>query len=298
MNSSLEATEPIIAYFGHHKCASTWMRRILGDLCPLLGLTSFHTPWPLQLPLGFQSQEFFAERIRSSRVHCANGSFDLLMATNADQSLVIDLKPRRFRGFHLIRDPRDIVVSGYFSHRWSHPVHPRQNPWLLEHRKRLMELSEEDGIMLELEYASTYFARLSQWDYGNPMTYETRFEELIADPEAEMRRALAFCGILVGSTEAPAGVFRAVQCSEEAFAEVMRRNAFQRLSGGRPPGVQDKHSHLRSGRVGEYEQYFTPAIQAKFDRLYPELLVRLGYDNRSTGGSPELSDNPNRAWVR
>jgi hypothetical protein len=272
---------PIFAYFGHHKCASRWVRRILSELCALLGLKSFHTHWPLRLPLGLETRDSFSERIRSSRAYCANGDFDFLIATNADWELVRDLEERGFRAFHLIRDPRDIIVSGYFSHLCSHPVHPDENPWLLEHRGRLLTLSLEEGILLELEYASTYLERLSQWDYHNPATYENRFELLTADPEAEMRRTLAFCGILVGSAAPPEGMLRTVQCSEQVYTDVMRRNSFERLSGGRGPGVKDPSSHFRSGVSGDFQNYFTPAIHDRFDHLYPGLVKQLGYEQVS-----------------
>jgi Sulfotransferase domain len=270
---------PIFAYFGHHKCASDWVRRILSELCVLLGLRIFHTHWPLRLPLGFEARDPFRERIRSSRAYCANGDFDFLIATNADRKLVCALEERRFRAFHLIRDPRDIIVSGYFSHLWSHRVHPDENPWLLDHRSQLSALSQEEGILRELEYAATYLERLSQWDYHHPTTYEIRFESLTTDPKAEMRRALAFCGILTGSTAPPEGVFRTVRCSEQAYAAVMDRNSFERLSGGRTPGVRDQHSHFRSGVGGDFRNYFTPAIREKFDHFYPGLVKKLGYED-------------------
>ena len=37
----------------------------------------------------------------------------------------LDNYSNEFRGIHLIRDPRDIVVSGYFSHLKTHP----ENEW-------------------------------------------------------------------------------------------------------------------------------------------------------------------------
>jgi hypothetical protein len=269
---------PIFAYFGHHKCASEWVQRIVIDLCSALRLTNFSTHLPLRLPLGFDSQPRFQKRIRRARARCTNGSFDFLIATNADRNLVLDLEGRDYRAFHVIRDPRDIIVSGYFSHLSSHRVHPNLNPWLIEHRKRLMALNQEAGILLELEYASTYLERLEQWDYLNPSTYETSFEILTADPDGEIRRILRFCGILVGSSTPPAGVFRTLHCTEEVYAAIMARNAFERLSGGRPPGVQDQHSHFRRGVAGDFKNHFTPAIHAKFNELYPGLVKKLGYE--------------------
>jgi hypothetical protein len=271
------ALKPVFAYFGHHKCASEWVHGIVNDLCSFLKMKTFYTHWPLRLPLGFESHSPFRERIRKSRDICASGEYDFLLAANADRSLLLDLEGRGFRAFHLIRDPRDIIVSGYFSHLSSHPVHPDRNPWLIEHRARLAALNQEEGMLLELDYATTYMDRLADWDYHHPYTYEARFEVLTANPKDEMRRILAFCGIAVGSALPAQGVFRTLTCSEELLDNIMERNAFESLSGGRPPGVQDQRSHFRRGISGDFKSYFTPAIYSKFDQLYPGLVEKLGY---------------------
>jgi Sulfotransferase domain len=273
-----ENTVPIFAYFGHHKCASEWVKRIVIDLCSLLGLTTFTTHLAPRLPLGFESSPRFQQQIRGARARCTSGNFDFLMATNADSSLLLDLKARTFRAFHVIRDPRDIIVSGYFSHLSSHPVHPYLNPWLIEHRSQLAALDREAGLLLELGYASTYLERLSKWDYHNPSTYETRFEILTADPRCEMRRILEFCGIVIGSSRGPEGVSRIIHCPEEVYDSVMCANVFENRSGGRSRGEQDLHNHFRLGVPGDFKNHFTQAIHARFNELYPGLVRKLGYE--------------------
>ncbi len=29
--------DELVAYFGHHKCATQWMRRVVADVCPAIG---------------------------------------------------------------------------------------------------------------------------------------------------------------------------------------------------------------------------------------------------------------------
>src|SRR5580700_2887646 len=45
-------------------------------------------------------------------------SFDFWSYINADYTFVRGVK---LKGFHVVRDPRDLIVSAYFSHLYSHP---------------------------------------------------------------------------------------------------------------------------------------------------------------------------------
>jgi len=142
---------PIAAYFSHHQCASDWTLRVLTQLSQAAGVRVFHTHWPARLPMGFAEREPWRSRIAEAWEFAATGDFDLLIATNAEIDHVRTLSGRGFRGFHVLRDPRDIIVSGYFSHLASHPVHPDQNPWLIPHR-------EPAGAPLQVR------VRKEQWD--------------------------------------------------------------------------------------------------------------------------------------
>src|SRR5207249_3076035 len=101
-------------------------------------------------------------------------------------------RARGFRGFHVIRDPRDVVVSAYHSHRRSHPA---TEEWreLNEIRERLNGMSFEAGLLWELENLAPVFRQMQTWDYSSPHIREFRMEELIANP---FKMALESFGIL------------------------------------------------------------------------------------------------------
>jgi hypothetical protein len=96
--------EKLLAYFGHHKCGTTWISQIIDEVCCALGLISRHHHYESL----FQG-DIVALR---SRAH-----FDFWRYTNADINFTRDLD---VRGFHVVRDPRDVIVSAYFSHLHSH----------------------------------------------------------------------------------------------------------------------------------------------------------------------------------
>src|SRR6266513_2743432 len=94
--SAVKATNqqgrPLLVYFGHHKCASTWLGDIVTDMSAAAGLSvaSVHNP------RGFGGD--LASFVETRRP-------DVLLYRNANYEQVS--KVRNFRGFHVIRDPRD-----------------------------------------------------------------------------------------------------------------------------------------------------------------------------------------------
>lgn len=269
---------PIAAYFGHHKCASDWMLRVLTQLSEAAGFRVCHTHWPARLPMGFADIEPWRSRIAEAWAFAATGDFDLLIATNAEIDHVRTLSGRGFRGFHMIRDPRDIIVSGYFSHLASHPVHPDHNPWLIRHRERLQACGKVDGLLAELDYASTHMDRIRHWEYGYGGLTETRFEVVMPNPEVELAMLLADTGIVVDGWTAPAGAPLQVRVRKEQWDAIMEANSFRTLTAGRDRGEESPAHHLRSGLAGDWRNHFTPEVTERFKSLYPGMVPALGYE--------------------
>ncbi|HRN36219.1 MAG TPA: hypothetical protein PLL18_04835, partial [Flavobacteriales bacterium] len=108
---------------------------------------------------------------------------DFLIIPEADVGQVAEI-PVPFQGFHVSRDPRDIVVSGYFSHLKVHAlVNDPSMGVTAEHRRMLQELPKTDGLDLEIaSIARIPLRHLHEWNYADPRILESRFEVLIASP--------------------------------------------------------------------------------------------------------------------
>jgi len=283
-------------YFGHHKCASQYIKTILRQSALLMGWSVKIDGIASQLPMDYHRHEPFAGRILAKQAMLASGAYDLICLENADNdALAIIEAHRRYRGFHVIRDPRDIVISGYFSHRYSHPVSADESPWLWHYRSHLASLPDlESGLLAEIEFCATYFARLADWNYTNPNILEVRYETLVAEPLATFTRIYRFLGIRVPALDPLAMVHllqrygqqkvrgqlthKRTEFPQIALWLLLRRHAFERKSGGRLRGAENVTHHYRKGVAGDWQNYFTPRVKGAFKHCYPNLLSKLGYE--------------------
>ena len=198
-----------------------------------------------------------------------------------------------YRGFHIIRDPRDIIVSGYFSHLYSHPL---QTDEYKQWRIALAAApSIEEGLLLELNNAEDNLSRVASWRYDNPNVYETRFESFIADPHRIFVEAFQFMGLKVPQFGLPTLASRFLEhrilnrgkkpmsrrlCLPQfALARILKRHSFVRNTNGRKPGQENVQHHYRKGIAGDWRNYFTPRVTEAFKERYGDLLIQLGYES-------------------
>jgi hypothetical protein len=170
---------------------------------------------------------------------------------------------RAFRGSHVIRDPRDLVVSGYEYHLVT------TEPWVLvpqrhlggiSYQEYLRSLDPHDGLTAEIEWLASGTAKdLSEWNYNQKEFIELRYEDVLADESTAFERLFHWYGF-----------------NDSAVAFGM--DTVERLSlkhGGAKP------THVRSGAPGEWATRFTPEHTARFKELTGDLVVDLGYETDS-----------------
>jgi hypothetical protein len=238
----------ILAYFGHHKAGSTWISRITQEICAQSGLQAVvHNN---AMRLGGHLEEY----------RKAN-PFNFLILLNSDYTFVryVDVK-----GFHVVRDPRDIVVSGYFSHYYNHP--DEGWPRLTHFRRYLRTLSKDEGLLREMEFLSGGLYDMLAWNYDTPAILQLRFEDLIKDPVHHFTVIFGFLGIVPQ------------KASEEQLGGIIGQYSFEKLSGGRQPGSEDQTHHFRKGKPGDWQNHFNEQHKDYFKRLYNPLLLKLGYE--------------------
>lgn len=276
---------PFFAFYGHHKCATMWWNRIIANACKKTGL-NFRAVYDER---GFDGdlKRFIDDQ-----------QINFISHGNADIRHIADLGDHR--GVHIIRDPRDIAVSAYFSHLHSHSV--KEWSELEDYREKLRGMSKDDGLATEIENRKTEFGQLESWDYDQPNILEIRFEDMANSSydlillafqhyglidESDNGVARRIRELLLDITAALAGnvgrsVTRRLRSEKLSGAELLGlawRFRFQSLAGGRQQGDEDVTNHFRKGRPGDWVNHFTSNHKTLFKKLYPDLLVKLGYES-------------------
>lgn len=283
----------LLAYFGHHKCASTWIHSILDVVCTDAG-------WKLAY---LYDESSFGDDLGA---YVAREGVDFVSYVNADLPFTRSLP--EFRGFHVVRDPRDLIVSAYFSHKHSHPT--GDWPELIAHRDTLNKVSQDEGLLLEMEFNREYLEEMAAWDYGQENVLELRQEQISPDPYNAFLRIFAFLGVLdeehFGKSRQLPFLFKAStnvlyrhgklpfrrpmsSYPGERLLGIVYDNRFEKYAGGRKAGEEDVSSHYRKGQAGDWMNHFKPAHVQRFKEQYNDLLLKLGYETDadwSVAGTP------------
>lgn len=271
----------IVAFFGHHKCATTWFNRILRA-------TAWRIGWKW---VNFDNPSMFGLDLEA---YLSTHPKDVFSYTNASFKFVKPILDKII-GIHLIRDPRDILVSAYFSHLYSHPTRGWTD--LIRHRKRLQSMEKEEGLFEEMNFRIGQFKDMTEWDYNNRNVLEIKMEELTSNPEEGIIRIFDHCGIIGSQTVSISNRlanyinqphlksrgrfplrYKRDSISTEELKKIIYMNRFERLAKGRAQGEEDVKSHYRRGTQGDWKNHFTPELKKAFKDRYGNLVIHLGYE--------------------
>lgn len=152
------------------------------------------------------------------------------------------------RFVHIIRDPRDVAVSGWFQEGASSG---RTFEQFIHH------------FMNEVWPLQVGSARRDGPPLGAKRYFEVRYEDLLENEETIVARLLGFLD---------------VDASPAAIAQCRDAGSFKRLSGGRERGEEDQSNFFRKGVAGDWRQHLpTNLAQPCCDRI-AGLMCDAGYD--------------------
>lgn len=103
-------------------------------------------------------------------------------------------KPDNYRTFYIVRDPRDIVVSWYYSMKETHKLLGNVGM----HRTILQELSFDEGLTYCIRYLSLKFCYMRNWYYESQKEEKIKifkFEDLTGDPLNSWDKIFKHCKI-------------------------------------------------------------------------------------------------------
>ncbi len=278
----------VYCFFGHHKCATSWVNSILMSLCSQLGLNF----------ASFSNNKEFGNSIDAIIQH---KHIEFFSYTNADYCYV-DQMGLPYTGFHIIRDPRDIVTSAYFSHLHSHSTENWDS--LVEHRKQLQSMPMEKGINAEIDFRKWQLDLMRSWNYNDMYIFEIKMEQLVVQPVESFIEIFRRMNLLKEGTKAIPSILNIMEAalkrklcrnkcgkfvsnifskklSEAVIALEILSKSFTRITQGRKTGEEDKRSHYRKGTPGDWRNYFTELNKKHFKDVHGDIVVALDYENNN-----------------
>ena len=184
-----------------------------------------------------------------------------------------------YRAIHIVRDGRDVAVSGYFHVYRSRVVEGGETDSLIKSKVERVLRGEEARLFTDVHLSG----RAKSWSEVTAAIDDVlgaqlgerylllRYEDLLAGTRPSIERIFDFVGVAY----TPALV-----------DEIIEKTSFQKMSGGRRAGQQDVGSGRRKGQAGDWVNYFTPRDRALFAAEAQPALERFGYEPDASWAEP------------
>jgi len=245
------------------KSGSQWIKKILSD--PLIqektGL-KIHTP----------EKDFILAKNNRDDLHKKFPVNTIVSPLYIiyDDFLAMLKADNNYKAFWVMRDPRDLIISRYFSQKYSHII---LNPHQKKEREFLNDVSIEEGLRYFIEaipsrHQPLYFSMIN-WlkSTDNPAVIICKYEDLIGNDQLNSFKVIfRHCGIDISDSE---------------LAKLLKNHSFEHLAKGRKQGTENQLSHYRKGIVGDWKNYFTNDNKKLFKRLAGQMLIDLRYERNN-----------------
>lgn len=206
-----------ILFFTTYKCASVFLGDVLRELTNPRGykhanFDSYFTHQEKDVHMCYQDQSFIDAAFRDKGI---------VYGPMRHYQSIPEIE--RYKVLLVLRDPRDVLVSHYYSLLFSHPVISKK---LLEKRK-INKGKDIDAFVLEnLEDYARIYERYQEELLGRHNVLFVPYEKIIVEPKQSFSKINEFLGLSVD------------ECVVDKIAE-------ERMT---LPSNEDKYSHKRNGR--------------------------------------------------
>ena len=234
-----------VVCFTIHKCASTMVNRILGEFSAASALRHVdyegyfvHRDYPRagelhpsMHELAFQPRGFFYGPFRAFRP-----------IPGLDQ----------YRVILILRDPRDVLTSHYYSMAFSHVVINRA---LYESRRMAQSLSVDDYVLEWLPVFKLRYQEYADNLLGRPNVLFLRYEDMIDGFPDWLAKLIAWAGF---------------NAQPDAVARFQREMATASDN-------EDRQSHRRQGRPGDHRRKLADSTVNRLNHELAGVLEAFGY---------------------
>jgi hypothetical protein len=245
-----------LIHCSYHKCLTVYYGKVAAAL-----FNKFSVSGIKYKHFNSRIDEFLAEYSNYKLTSVNNRSLDL-------SRFGPDLRVTRF-----IRDPRDLVVSGYFYHkrgaeRWCHLPNPSAQDWYVINGSApaclgegetftsyLNRLDEEDGLIAEIDFRSAHFDSMRNWGRAPDSRIKLfKYEEIMGNEPDVFSEMTAFYGL--------------------SYPQVLLSKFLaSRYSAGRIKNP----THIRNVSPHQWKRHFTKKVGDYFEARHGDILELYGY---------------------
>lgn len=251
------AEVPLILHFSYHKCLTAYYQRIMRRLG-----REFYFKY-----------DHYTSKAGSFNEMVSNPATKGAFSVNNRSDIQFD-SFNDFRGSHFTRDPRDLLVSGFKYHLWTHEkwAHARYpwgkitsspffdkyidiDPGNKTYQEYINSLDKEHGMILEMIWRKEHFDHMLQWNYNNPKIIELKYEEIVGNEIEAFNR-----------------VFDHYQLSEK-----MKVRGLKFVDELSLKNVSKTDKHVQHGGNRQWESHFNSKLNDIFQEMYPDFPEKVGY---------------------
>lgn len=255
----------LVTHFSYHKCMTVFFMRIFQGICDQMN-------WHFEKFLTHEMDRF---------IKVANQYKGNQILTIGNVLTDLSTLPNHFVGSHIIRDPRDLLISGYKYHLWCtetwavEPLTERLKGIIklnsfpidieidgLSYQKLINSVDMETGLKIELNWRRFSFVHMMDWDYNHPMIMELRYEEIFGNEVPLFEKLFHHYGFdnkLV-----------------DIGLQFVERYSFENQ---KKYGNTGENKHLSTGESGQWKNYFFDELKEIFKERYQKLLENLAYEH-------------------
>lgn len=179
-----------------------------------------------------------------------------------------------YRISRFIRDPRDLIVSGYFYHQraaeeWCSVINPNEKDWAVvngnipdglntndSYASFLSRIDKEAGLIAEIQFRKKHFQDMIAWPSNDPKIRVYTYENMMGNEVATFKDLMSFYEL--SYIDRWIGIHFAKKYAASSQSSNMK--------------------HIRNTKPAQWKEHFTPAVTRYFNDQYGELLTKYGYE--------------------
>ena len=252
------STRPSIIHFSMNKAATQYTRHILEQCAVKHDMTAVNIhAYAFDSDFPYLDQ-LSAEEMRAYQ-HIFKSTGYLYSTFGGMIEGIPDLE--RYKTLLMVRDPRDILISEYYSTAFSHATpapYGNKHTRFARERTHAAQSAIDDYAVAESERINTIMLRyknLLMDRYSH--VYITRYEEMTHDFSDWLHRLLDYCEL---------------EISRDSFAAFVEKHEQVR------PRAENIHRHTRKGRPGEYKGRLRPETIEYLNQKFSPVLSAFEYE--------------------